>query len=447
MDARMHDLYIERAMRNIGRTGLRYWLIAGTLAALVAVGGYAYLYQLQRGLGVTGLNQKVSWGFYIVNCVFFIGISYGGAITSAILRLTNAKWRAPITRLAEGTAVVALLVGAVYPLIDLGRPDRFLYVLQYAQVGSPVVWDFVAISTYLVASLVFLYLPLIPDLALCRDTYGATARRLRGWTYRVLSLGWRGAPGQERALLRGVGIMAVLIIPLAVSVHSVLAWLFAVTVRAEWHSTIFAPLFVLGAMLSGVAAVILVIAGFRAGYGLQPFVTPRHFRYLSYLMLALGAAYLYFMVSEYLTEGYVMEQGTAQVLEALFVGRFALPFWSFTLGGLILPLVLVAVPGRWPVGRACAAAGLIIAGMWLKRFLIVVPGLAEPLMPWEWGLYQPTWVEIAITVGSAAAIPLGLMIFFFFFPVMSVHEMEEVEGPPEAVRPTLRPSLAGVTND
>ena len=147
MDARTHELYVDRAMRNIGKTGVRWWVIAAALTACVAVGAYAWVYQLQRGLGVTGLNQKVSWGFYIINCVFFIGISYGGAITSAILRLTNAKWRAPITRLAEGLAVVALLVGAVYPLVDLGRPDRFLNLFAYAQVGSPVTWDWVAVST------------------------------------------------------------------------------------------------------------------------------------------------------------------------------------------------------------------------------------------------------------------------------------------------------------
>ncbi len=447
MDAKTHELYVDRAMWNIGKTGPLWWAIVAVLGACVAGAAYAWIYQLQRGLGVTGLNQKVSWGFYIINCVFFIGISYGGAMTSAILRLTNAKWRAPITRLAEGTAVVALLVGAVYPLVDLGRPDRFLYLLQYGQVGSPVLWDFVAISTYLIASIVFLYLPLIPDLATCRDKYQGTARGLRGWTYRVFALGWSGEPRQERALLRGIGVMAVLIIPLAVSVHSVLAWLFAVTVRGGWHSTIFAPLFVIAAMLSGVAAVILVIAGFRAGYGLQRFITARHFRYLSYLLIALDAAYLYFMVSEYLTEGYVAEASSGPVLEALFVGAYAVPFWSFVVGGLLLPLVLAALPGRRAIARACVASVLVIGGMWLKRFLIVVPGMAEPLMPWDWGLYQPTWVEIAITIGSAAAIPLGLMIFFFFFPVMSVHEMEEVEGVSEPARPALVSAFAGGGDD
>ena len=440
MDRRTHASYVERAMWPIGRGDRNFWLAVLVLSALVAAGVYAWIYQILRGLWVTGLNQKVSWGFYIINCVFFIGISYGGAMTSAILRLTNAKWRAPLTRIAEATAVAALLVGAVYPLIDMGRPDRILNLVEYAQVGSPIVWDFVAISTYMVASLVFLYLPLIPDLATTRNALGRT--RLRP-VYDVLALGWRGTASQERALQRGIAIMAVLIIPLAVSVHSVLAWLFAVTVREGWHSTIFAPYFVLAAMLSGVAAVILVVAAFRKVYGLGEFITAKHFRYLSYLLIALGLAYLYFMVSEYLTEGYVLEQGTAPILESIFVGTYAPAFWSFALAGLVLPLALAALPGRYPIARACVASALVIGGMWLKRFLIVVPGMAEPIMPWDWGRYQPTWVEILITVGSAAAIPLLLIVFFRFFPVMSVHEVEEVEGIPEPRATVLIPAYGG----
>ena len=438
MDRRTHDRYVERAMWPIGRGDRNFWIAVVVLGAMVAAGIYAWIYQIQRGLWVTGLNQKVSWGFYIINCVFFVGISYGGAMTSAILRLTNAKWRAPLTRLAETTAVAALLVGAVYPIIDMGRPDRFLNILLYPQVGSPVVWDVVAISTYMLASLVFLYLPLIPDLATTGESLrGGKLKRI----YHLLALGWKGTPGQERSLQRGIGIMAVLIIPLAVSVHSVLAWLFAVTARGGWHSTIFAPLFVLAAMLSGVAAVILVVAAFRKVYGLHEFITAKHFRYLSYLMIALGIGYLYFMVSEYLTEGYLLEADTTPVLEAIFVGTYAPAFWTFTIGGLIVPLFLAAIPGRYAIARACTASALVIGGMWLKRFLIVVPGMAEPVMPWDWGRYAPTWVEVTITLGSAAAIPLILIVFFRFFPVMSVHEMEEVEHVTDA-SPMLRPSFA-----
>ena len=446
MDATTRERYIERAVWPIGRGDRNFWVSVTVLSTLVAAGLGAWVYQLINGLGVTGLNQKVSWGFYIINCVFFIGISYGGAMTSAILRLTNAKWRAPLTRLAEATAVAALVVGAVYPIIDLGRPDRFWTIPFYAQVGSPIVWDVVAISTYILASFVFLYLPLIPDVALARKVLGARSRILDG-IYRLLALGWSGAPAQEKALRRGVGIMAVLIIPLAVSVHSVLALLFAVTARGGWHSTIFAPLFVLAAMLSGVAAVILVIAALRKVYGLQEFITAKHFRYLCFLLVALGVGYLYFMISEYVTEGYLLEESTTPVLEAIFTGPYAPAFWLFSFGGLVFPLGLAVAPGRFPIARACIASTLVVAGMWLKRFLIVVPGMAEPVMPWDWGRYTPSWVEITITIGSAAAIPLLLIVFFRFFPVMSVHEMDEVEEPAEEPRPRLVPAYVGGGDD
>jgi Ni/Fe-hydrogenase subunit HybB-like protein len=446
MDRLTRERYVERAVWPIGRGDRNFWVSVAILSVLVLAGLYAWIYQIQNGLGVTGLNQKVSWGFYIINCVFFIGISYGGAMTSAILRLTNAKWRAPLTRIAEATAVAALVVGALYPIIDLGRPDRFLTIPLYAQVGSPIVWDLVAISTYIVASFVFLYLPLVPDIGVARAALGARSKFLTP-VYRILALGWQGTPSQEKALRRGIGIMAILIIPLAVSVHSVLALLFAVTARGGWHSTIFAPLFVLAAMLSGVAAVILVVAALRKVYGLQEFITAKHFRYLSYLLVALGVGYLYFMVSEYVTEGYLLDATTTPVLEAIFTGAYAPAFWAFSVGGLVFPLILAVAPGRFPIARAGVASTLVVAGMWLKRFLIVVPGMAEPIMPWDWGRYSPSWVEITITIGSAAAIPLILIVFFRFFPVMSVHEMDEVEGAEVEPRARLVPAYSGGGDD
>ncbi len=425
MDARTHGRYVERATANVGRTGTLWWIVAVALAAIVAAGVYAYAYQVQNGHGVTGTNRTIFWGLYIANFVFFIGISYGGAITSAILRLTGAKWRAPITRIAEATAVVTLAVGTLSVLIDVARPDRMLNLFRYAQVGSPITWDWIAINTYLVGTLIFFYLPLIPDLGKLRDTL--PERGLRRRIYGALAMRWEGTGEQERWLLRAIGIMAVLIIPLAVSVHSVLAWLFAVTVREGWHSTIFGPQFVLAAMLSGVAMVILVIAAARRVYRLEEFVTPKHFRYLSYLLLALGAGYAYFMVAEYLTEGYTQTGASGQILRALFVGTYAPLFWAIVLGGLVLPLVLVALPGRFLIGRAATASVLVVLAMWLKRYLIILlPGIAEPVSPFA--LYRPSWVELTITAGAVAMIPLGLMVLFALVPVMSVHELEEVEA-------------------
>ncbi|HSP54805.1 MAG TPA: NrfD/PsrC family molybdoenzyme membrane anchor subunit, partial [Dehalococcoidia bacterium] len=295
------------AVRPIVSPGALFWPLMIVFSMIVLGGAVAFLEQLQSGLGVTGLNQRVSWGFYITDMVFFIGVSYGGAVTSAILRLTNAPWRAPLARMAEAMALVTLMIGSLFPIIDLGRPDRMYNLLLHGQVGSPVLWDVVAINTYMAATLIFLMLPLIPDIAFCRDHLGPAAGRMRKLLYDRLSLGWQGTAQQKHILERNMTIVAVTIIPLAVMVHSVLAWLFGMTVRPGWNSTIFAPYFVVGALFSGVAAVILVVAAFRKAYNLDAFITEQHFKYLANILLALGMGYAYFLFAETLTEGYKME--------------------------------------------------------------------------------------------------------------------------------------------
>jgi len=415
----------EAALRPLAPSGRRFWALAAVLALMVGWGLVAYAVQFVSGLGVAGYSDKSFWGIYEANLVAFIAVSYGGALVSAILRLTRAGWRAPITRLAEAMAVFSLLVGMLFAVIHLGRPDRVWIMIVNPQIGSPIVWDFVVIMTYLVATLIFLYLPLIPDLAVLRDRLGPSG----GWKarlYRVLALNWRNLPEQRQVLESGITTVAIIIIPLAVFVHSVLSWAFALTGRPGWHSTIFAPYFVVGALYSGVAMVILVVAGFRKGYDLGRYIQLKHFKYLGYLMVTLDLLYLYFTFTELLTEGYVMNEEIVPILEAMLVGQYAAFFWLFILGGGIVPLLLVAVKRTRTIAGIVVAASLVVPAMWLKRLLIVVPAVAHPLIAGAWGSFQPTWVAIGITVGAAAAIPLLLMLFFKFFPILSIDEMEEV---------------------
>ncbi len=422
----------EVALRPMLHPGPFFWVIVLALGVLVLGGMVAFLRQFRDGLGVTGLNNRVSWGVYTANIVFFIGLSYGGAVTSAILRLTNARWRAPLTRMAEAMALVTLCIGGLFPIIHLGRPDRVLNILLHPQVGSPLVWDVVAISTYMAATIIFLYLPLIPDIAHCRDRLGAAAGRLRQRVYSVLSLGWQGTAGQRHLLEQNMTIVAIVIIPLAISVHSVLAWLFSMNSRPGWNSTIFGPYFVVAALFSGVAAVILVVAAFRKAYHLEDFIEERHFKYLANIMLALGMGYAYFTFAELITEGYKMEgyidgQGAGALLEAMLLGQYAPLFWAFVLGGLALPLALVSLPPTRNVPGIVMASALVVVAMWVKRVIIVVPVLATPNQPVEWGAYWPSEVEIAITLAAVAAIPLLLMLFFRVFPIISIYEVEEMQ--------------------
>lgn len=417
----------EAALRPLAGTGTTYRWIALALLGLVAWGVAGYVTQLRLGLGAAGYADRGFWGIYEADLVAFIALSYGGALVSAILRLTRARWRGPITRLAEATALVSLLVGMSFALIHLGRPDRIWRLVAAPQLASPIVWDFVVITTYLGATAIFLYLPLVPDLAILRDHF----ERCSPWrarVYGVLALRWRGSPSQRRALARGTLVVAIAIVPLAVFVHSVLSWAFSLTGRPGWSSTIFAPYFVVGALYSGVAMVVLVVAGFRAGYRLDRFITPMHFRYLGYLLVTLDASYLYFTFSELLTEGYVMSEEAVPVLQALLVDRYAPYFWLFVVAGGILPLLLVALPATRTVPGIVAAAALVVGAMWLKRLLIVVPVAARPLITGAWGDFRLTWVAVSVTVAAAAAIPLLLMLFFKLVPILPAWEMEEIEA-------------------
>jgi molybdopterin-containing oxidoreductase family membrane subunit len=341
-------------------------------------------------------------------------------------------------------ALVSLLIGAIFPIIDLGHPTHIWRLLASPNPTSPIIWDIVAITTYLLATLLFFYLPLIPDLAICRDSLGDKAGRWRKKIYDVLSLGWKDLPQQQKLLNWGSKIMSIIIIPVAISVHSVLAWVFAITSRPGWHSTIFGPYFVVAALFSGVAAVILVVAAFRKAYHLEDFIREKQIRYLSYLMLVLGILYLYFTFSEFLTEGYTLDTASIPILDSLLTGNYGPLFWLFAIAGGIIPVLIIAIPRTRTTTGLVIASALAVSGMWLKRFLIVVPTLRQALFPVPTQPYSGSITEAAITLGALAAIPLILMLMFRVFPIISVHEMEEVEARESEPRPGLAPGLEQV---
>jgi molybdopterin-containing oxidoreductase family membrane subunit len=415
----------ERAEAPVrpGAWGVRGKLLVGGLAVVVAWGIFAWTWQVRKGLGVTGLNDHLSWGFYLTNFIFFAGISMAGTLISAILRLTHAEWRRPITRLAEMITVAALIVVASMVVADMGRPDRLQFVLLHPHMRSPILWDVLSIGTYLAGSILYLYLALVPDLAILRDA--GVGGKLRRRLYSALSLRWHGVPDQRRLLVRAIGVMAVVIVPVAVSVHSVVSWIFGMTLRSGWNSTIFGPYFVVGAAFSGIAGIVVVMAIFRRVYHLEEYITEKHFRYLGSLMLVAGVMYAYFTLSEYATVGYKMEVGGGSLLSALLVGRYAPYFWFFAIFGTLVPIVLLALPRTRTVKWIVTAAVLVNLGMWVKRFVIVIPSMALPMMQYEWGTYRPTWVEWSITAAGFAAFALVFVFLARIFPVISVWEIEE----------------------
>jgi len=408
--------------RPLWHTGRGFWAWVGILGLICAAGVGAYVYQLVTGLGVTGLNRPVLWSFYIINCVFFIAISYGGTLTSAILRLTGARWRLPITRAAEVVTACALGIGAVNIVLDMGRPDRVLNMVLRGRFESPILWDFYAIMLYMVCSLAYLYIPMIPDIATLRDSF---PRRKRLYTF--LALGWNGSEKQMHRLEKAIDLLAVLIIPIAVIVHSVLAWLFSMTTQPMWHSELMGPYFVMGAIYSGVAALIVGLAVLRKVMRLEDYFQHRQFNNLGKLLLTLTLVWVYFTGAEYLTTWYGQEPAHMAVFYAKTSGEFAPYFWTQTVLCFVIPFpILVSKRLRTITGTVIASICVVI-GMWLERYLIIVPTLTRPRLPYGIGAYTPTWVEVAIMAASAAAIILLYTLFIKFFPIVSVWELEELE--------------------
>lgn len=439
-DARLnHDL-----LSPVFKTG-RGWYVTVALAGLVVVAAAAaFGYQVFRGIGVAGINRPVYWGFYIINFVFWIGISHAGTLISAILRVSGAEWRRPVTRCAEAITVFALMIGALFPIIHLGRPWLFYWLAPYPNerglwpnFRSPLLWDFFAINTYLSGSLIYLYIPLIPDLARLRDKAHGLRRRIYG----ALSIGWRGTPVQWHRLEKAVQGMAVIIIPVAVSVHTIVSWDFAMALQPMWHSTIFGPYFVVGAIFSGIAALILAMAVIRRIFHLEEYLKPVHFNNLGLLLLTMSLLWFYFTFAEYLTAYYGNEPSEMAVFFSKISGPYAPFFWLMVVFCFVIPAPILAFKrSRTIKGTMIASAG-IVAGMWLERFLIIVPTLSHTRLTFNWGSYLPSWVELTITAGTFAYFILLYAIFTKAFPIVAIWEFKEGQMLHES--PSLKKIAAG----
>jgi|GEM_PF-452274 len=416
------------SLRPFGKPSRLWWVTVVALALVVGAGIAAWVVQLMGGMGAAGYNDHAFWAIYISDVVTFIGVSYGGAVVSAILRLTGATWRAPLTRLAEGTAVVTVLIGTALIVPHIGNPIRLYELVTHPNLSAPVFWDFVAVVTYTFASMVFFALPLVPDMAVLQQGHKQSLGTRRSTLYAKVSRGWTGAPRQRAVLAGALGLVSIMIIPLAVSVHSVLAWAFASTGRPWWHESIWAPQFVVAALYSGVALVILVVAGFRRGYHLQELITRRHFIRLGFILATFAATYLYLTFADLLPGSYVGEPGPTAVFTDLMVGRLALWFWMFAVVGGLIPLLLVALPWTRNITGMVIAATLVLPMMWLKRILLVIGPATYDTITRTFGTYHFTWVPIAITLAAAAAVPLLLMLLFRVVPLLSIDEIEEIDA-------------------
>lgn len=421
MEGMKFSFDISGILSPLKETRPKFYIAVAVLLAIMGCGLWAYFTQLREGLGATGMNRPIYWGMYIGNFVFFVSVSLAGTLISAILRVIHAEWRRPITRCAEVITVLSLLMAVANIMTDMGRPDRLFYVMLHGRAQSPILWDVISINTYLLASSIYLYLPLIPDLAIIRDRNEGRFK----WLYRILALGYTGTPAQVHWLERIISIMAVLIIPIGVSVHTVTAWLFATTVQPVWHSTIYGPFFVVGALYTGTAALVIIMAILRKALGLQAILKDVHFNNLGLVLLAEGCLVSYFLLCMYMVEITGQEPIIMRVVMSELKGPFAVPFWLMIIVGILFPPFMLAFKKGRSLTGVVTASVIIVIAMWVERFLIVVPTLAQPRLEWPQGIYNPTWVEWMITAACVAAFTLGYILFTKLFPIVSLWEVQE----------------------
>ncbi len=413
--------------RPLGRT----WLIAFLVtfaAMLVFVGAIVWLFI--RGVGIWGVNVPVAWGFAITSCVWWIGIGHAGTFISAILLLLRQKWRTSINRFAEAMTLFAVAMAGLFPLLHLGRPWFFYWLAPYPnkmnlwpQWRSPLVWDFFAISTYVIVSFLFWYLGLMPDLATLRDR---TKSRWKQLAFGLFALGWRGEARHWHRHQTAYLLLAGLATPLVVSVHSVISLDFSIGNTPGYHSTIFPPYFVAGALFSGFAMVLTLAIPLRRAFGLEDFITLRHLENAGKVMLAMGLLVAYSYGMEIFTAFYSADRYEIAVTVGRFTGPYAPLYWTTLFCNVLAPQLLWWRSLRRNVALLFVLSIVVNLGMWMERVLIVVSSLATDYMPSAWGLFIPTLWDWVFLLGSISTFAWLFLAFVRILPVISITEMREL---------------------
>lgn len=410
--------------------GLELWIVF--LLTVISVCAWAYYVQLRDGLGVTAMRDYVSWGIYIANFVFFVAVSLVGMLITSILGLLKVDWILPISRIAEFLAVAFVAVAGLVIVLDMGRPDRLINVFIHGRFQSPILWDITVINTYLVISLLLLILPMIPDLAICKNSLTGISP-MQKKMYNILSLGYTNTPAQHKHLHKIIRMLMVLLVPVGLAIHTVTSWLFAATLRNGWDSTILGPYFVAGAFVAGAAALIVAMYFFRVNYKLQDYIGDLQFDKMGKLLVAVCMVYLYFNINEFLVPGYKMKTGDDHHLIDLFTGSWSHMFWFAQIFGNFIPIALLLNKRfRKPLPITIISVFVLI-GAWIKRYVIVVPTMQNPHLPIQnvpdmMKVYTPTNIEIAVTVLSFALVLLIITVMAKIFPVIPLCELADKKG-------------------
>jgi Ni/Fe-hydrogenase subunit HybB-like protein len=390
----------------------------------------AIAYLLLKGVGIWGINVPVAWGFAIVNFVWWIGIGHAGTFISAMLLLMRQDWRTSINRFAEAMTLFAVACAGMFPLLHLGRPWQFYWLMPYPnsmllwpQFRSPLVWDVFAVSTYGTVSLLFWFIGLIPDLGTLRDRSHNPVGRI---VYGMLSLGWRGSAKHWQRYGSAYLLLGGLCAPLVISVHSIVGMDFAASQVPGWHSTIFPPYFVAGAIFSGFAMVLCLAIPLRKVYGLEDFITMKHLDNCAKLMLVTGLIVAYGYTTELYYGWYSGNEYEQYMNLNRMFGEYFLGYWALILCNIAIPQLLWFKKVRRSVGMLFFIAMVVNVGMWLERFEIVITSLSRDFLPSSWHLYIPTKWDWATYIGTIGFFLTCFLLFIRVLPVISIFEMREL---------------------
>jgi Ni/Fe-hydrogenase subunit HybB-like protein len=418
----------QTVLDTLRPASLRYWAVIMLMFFGILLGAGCWAYQIGVGIGVGGQNIPVVWGTYLINFVFWVGIAHSGTLISAILHLFRAGWRNPIARAAETMTVFAVCVAGLFPFIHLGRIWMVYYILPYPNertlwpnFQSPLVFDVIAISTYLMVSSLFWYTGMLPDLAIVRDR----ATGLRKKIFRIVSLGWTGRFEEWRHYTRAYLFFAALATPLVISVHSVVSWDFALGIVPGWHSTLFAPYFVAGAIHSGLAMVLTLMIPMRKIFRYEAFITKDILDNIAKTIVFTGLIVGYAYAIEYFLAWYSNNIVEQESFRWRAFGHYSLQFWIMVICNSVVPLLFFIRGVRRSTPLLFILSILINIGMWYERFVIIIGGVAHDFMPNAWGTYSPTIIEYGILVGSFSMFFFLYLLFVKHLPSVSMTEMKE----------------------
>ena len=409
------------------RTPMGWYLIFAPAVLLVMVLGGAATWLFWKGVGVWGINVPVAWGFAIINFVWWVGIGHAGTLISAVLLLLKQTWRNSINRFAEAMTLFAVMCAGMFPIFHLGRPWLAYWLFPYPNTmtvwpnfRSPLVWDVFAVSTYFTISLLFWYTGLIPDLATMRD------RALNRWAkmvYGMLALGWRGSARHWQRYETAYMLLAGLATPLVLSVHTVVSFDFSIAILPGWHSTIFPPYFVAGAIYSGFAMVLILAIPIRKAYGLQDLITDRHLDNAAKVMLVSGMIVAYGYIMETFLGWYNTNPFDKYLTWNRFHGPYAFVWYLTLLCNVVIPQVLWIRKFRFKPVLLFLVSLVILAGMWFERVTIVVISLQRDFLPSSWGIYIPTRWDWGIFLGTIGFFLAAILVFIRVLPMITIFEM------------------------